>query len=146
MLVILTLRKADRKDFDTIRGFIQSLESSVFEKETLEKAFIENLFNPYNIYLIAEKAGKAVGYVNCHAQRLLHHAGKLIGEIQEMYVSPDYQHAGVGKELIGELKRRAKDKGITQLEVTANVVRHQAHQFYEREGFKNTHRKFTLEL
>jgi PhnO protein len=73
---------------------------------------------------------------------LLHHAA-LIGEIQEMIVAEKFRSTGVGKLLIAELITMAKSEGIHQLEVTSNKKRENAHRFYLREGFAQSHFKFT---
>ena len=70
--------------------------------------------------------------------------GGPVGEIQEMYVEPDYRSHGVGKALIDRLKSIAKTKNWLQLEVTSGLQRGKAHDFYLREGFADTHKKFTL--
>lgn len=146
MIQELKIREADHSDFDTIYHFVNELEETVFDIEPMKKAFEHNISNPDAIYLIAEIHNKPVGYLSCHTQLLLHHGGQKIAEIQEMYVSPDTRKIGVGKQLINELKKMARNKGIVQIEVTSNNIRTDTHRFYMREKFIQSHQKFTFML
>ncbi|WP_459212217.1 GNAT family N-acetyltransferase [Aquimarina rhabdastrellae] len=146
MEVEITVRQANETDFIAIYQFVNELEGEVFEINTIKKAFELNIKNTNFIYLIAELNKEPVGFISCHAQYLLHHSGQKIAEIQEMYVNPENRKMGIGKKLIDELKRIAKQNGIAQLEVTSNKKRTDSHRFYKREQFINTHEKFTFEL
>lgn len=142
----INIRKANRTDFGSIYQFVNELEETVFGLENQKNAFEQNIKNKNYIYLIAELNRNPIGFISCHSQSLLHHAGQKIAEIQEMYIIPEKRKIGVGKKLIDELKRVAKQNGIAQLEVTSNKKRTETHRFYQREKFINTHEKFTFEL
>ena len=139
------IRKAEQQDFESINIFINKLEQEVFDKEKQQKIFLENLSNPKNIYLVATTNEKVIGFLSCHVQNLLHHNGA-IGEIQEMFVVPKKRGLGIGKALVNELKTIAFKKKILQIEVTSNSKRIKAHSFYKDQKFKETHKKFVLNL
>ncbi|RZJ67509.1 MAG: GNAT family N-acetyltransferase [Flavobacterium sp.] len=139
----MQIRQAQLSDFETVYDFINQLENEIMDSERQRGIFEANLSDPNIVYLLAFSDEKAVGFVSLHIQKLLHHGGP-IGEIQEMFVSSDARSLGVGKQLIDEIKRIAKQKNVLQLEVTSNFKRESAHKFYEREGFSHTHKKFTL--
>ncbi len=142
----ILIRKAKQTDFEAIYKFVNALEESIFPLENQKKAFERNLADGDFIYLIAELNNKPIGFISCYAQEVLHHGAQRIAEIQEMYVSPENRKSGVGKKLLDELKKIAKQNGIVQLEVTSNKKRTETHQFYLRECFLNSHEKFTFEL
>lgn len=139
---MLTIRGATAEDFKIIYNFINELENDIFDEKIQQVIFSENLKNENIIYLLAFENDEPAGFISCHAQWLLHHAA-LIGEIQEMIVTEKFRSKGVGKLLIAELIARAKSKGINQLEVTSSKKRESAHRFYVREGFAQSHFKFT---
>lgn len=139
----MEIRRAILSDFESVYGFINELENDTFGKEQQCHIFTQNLAHPNIVYLLAFSQDKPVGFLSLHIQNLLHHGGP-IGEIQEMFVLAEARSHGVGKQLIGEIKRIAKEKGVLQLEVTSSFKRDEAHKFYEREGFVHTHKKFTL--
>lgn len=146
MDIELNIRNVKTTDFESIHHFVNGLEATEFETKSLRDAFIQNINNPDFIYLIAEIDSQPIGYLSCHSQRLLHHGGQTIGEIQELYVKPEFRNIGVGKQLIDHLKALVKQKGIIQLEVTSNNKRVETHRFYEREQFIQSHKKFTLKI
>ncbi|WP_306352376.1 GNAT family N-acetyltransferase [Flavobacterium sp. '19STA2R22 D10 B1'] len=135
------IKTAEDKDFESVYQFINALEEDVFDREIQKNIYKQNCNNPNIIYLLAMEDDTAVGFISCHIQLLLHHSGP-IGEIQEMYVDASKRALGIGKILITELKKRAKDKGVLQLEVTSSFKRDRAHKFYMTEDFEFTHKKF----
>ncbi|MEZ5047179.1 MAG: GNAT family N-acetyltransferase [Chitinophagaceae bacterium] len=142
----ITVRKVNQSDFKVIYQFVNDLEKIVFDLEHLQKIFLKNINHVNYIYMIAEVKGRAVGFISLHSQFLLHHGGQKIGEIQEMYVDFEYRNLGVGNILMKALKEEAQKNEIKQIEVTSNKTRETAHRFYLKEGFLNSHEKFTLPL
>lgn len=142
---MLTIRKATEADFETVYHFINDLENQTFKKEVQQKIYSDNLKNESIIYLLAFKGAEPAGFISCHGQWLLHHAA-LIGEIQEMIVAEKFRSTGIGKILLNELIKEVKTKGINQIEVTSSKKREAAHKFYMREGFAQSHFKFTREI
>jgi PhnO protein len=138
----MEIRFAIPDDFEAVYAFINELEDEIMDVQIQKKIFTQNLSNPDIVYLLAFSDGKSIGFLSLHIQNLLHH-GAPIGEIQEMYVSKEARSLGVGKLLVDEIKRIAKQRQIPQLEVTSGFKREDAHRFYEREGFAHTHKKFT---
>ncbi len=136
----ISIREASIKDFTVVYQFICELQGKSFDKEVMGILYNENISNTNFIYLVACEGNVTIGYVSCHIQNLLHHAGK-VGEIQEMFVLSKYRNTGVGKLLMDDLKKRAKEKGALQLEVTTMVIREKAIQFYIREDFQDSHKK-----
>jgi (aminoalkyl)phosphonate N-acetyltransferase len=141
----VAIRIASRDDFDAVYTFVNQLENETFDRLRQEIIYLKNIQHPSYIYLIAFIEAQPVGFVSCHAQELLHHSG-LIGEIQEMFVSEKFRSARIGSKLMEELKQIASRRGILQLEVTSNKMRSHAHRFYVKEGFSESHLKFTLSL
>lgn len=136
------VRLAKLADIKAIYKFVCELEDCHLDEKTFEKAYYLNLFDVDNIYLVAELVSEVIGYLSCHSQLLLHHGGRSVGEIQEMYVDSERRNLGVGKLLLDKLKELAASKNIIQIEVTSNKLRDNTHRFYERENFEQTHKKF----
>ncbi len=141
----IEIRQARQEDFKIILQFINSLEKTDFNEDQLLRIYAENISNSKNYYWVALLKEEVIGYVSCHAQNLLHHAG-LIGEIQELYVNPAYRGRNVGRDLVDKIKELALRDGFVQLEVTTNSQRLIAQQFYMKEGFAQTHFKFIWKL
>jgi (aminoalkyl)phosphonate N-acetyltransferase len=139
------IRKAVNDDAATVHRFICELEEAAFSFKTFEEIFKANLLNKNNIYLVAESADVVAGFISCHVQLLLHHAG-WVGEIQELFVAREMRGNGTGAKLVQRLKDELLARGVQAVEVTAQLRRTDTHQFYLRAGFENTHKKFVLTL
>ncbi|MDN5212896.1 GNAT family N-acetyltransferase [Fulvivirgaceae bacterium BMA12] len=142
---LIEIRHVENSDFEEIYEFICALENETFEKEQQRQILAQNLANANNVYLIALFEGEAVGFLSCHVQNLLHHNG-LVGEIQEMFTKAEKRGLGIGRKLVDNLKAIARDRNFIQLEVTSNIARAFAHGFYEKQHFRNTHKKFVYKL
>ncbi len=136
----LIIRKAETGDFETIYQFICELQNKAFDKDQMRVLYHENITSPNFVYLLATLNESILGYLSCHTQILLHHAGK-VAEIQEMFVKPEYRSAGVGKQLMDEIKKITREAGVLQLEVTTRTIRENAIKFYKRESFEDSHKK-----
>lgn len=139
------IRRALPTDVAAIHQFICDLEEAKLDPERFSSIYKLNLSSPMVHYLVAERAGDLVGFVSCHTYYPLHHMNK-VGEIQELYVRPDYRSQGVGRRLLDALVELAAYKRVSQLEVTTNQKRTDALRFYERESFLCTHYKLVKTL
>jgi (aminoalkyl)phosphonate N-acetyltransferase len=143
--VNITLRPAVPRDVEIIYTFICELEETTFDKENFRNVYNVILANQYNVLTLAVHNETVVGFISCHFQPLLHHGG-IVGEIQELFVKPEARNMGIGKLLIANVLNKARKKGALQVEVTANLSRKETHEFYLKEGFQYTHKKFVVDL
>ncbi|MBO0931360.1 GNAT family N-acetyltransferase [Fibrella aquatilis] len=137
----MTTRSASLADLPFVYQCLCDLEEMVLDKVAFGAVFERNLANPTVHYVLAEADNQLVGFASCHVQALLHHAG-LVGEIQEMYVLPDWRSQGVGQQLVEHFMDLARRENWVHLEVTSNRRRTQTHRFYERIGFVQPSLKF----
>lgn len=141
----IVIRPATESDAPVIYDFICTLEESTLDRETFNTIFVANLRNPLVYYVVAERLGEVLGFVSCHVQYLLHHGGK-VGEIQELFVRPEFRNQLIGHQLIGALNSLAVQENFVNLEVTTNQKRTDTIRFYEREAFAQTHIKLVKPL
>lgn len=138
--LLVTVRTARLVDGPTVYDFLCDLENQQLERSAFDTVFARNLATPTIFYRVAEQAGAVVGFVSCHLQYLLHHTGP-VGEIQELYVRPDYRNQQIGRQLMSALEADLAPVGLVSLEVTTNQQRTSALRFYESSGFRPTHFK-----
>jgi len=94
------------------------------EPETLKDA-------AEGIILIAELGGEIIG------------TGTLMGDrIKRVYVDSPLQGKGLGKMIMTELEKRAKDNGLKEIRLCASVT---AKKFYDVIGY-NTHSESFIEI
>jgi predicted N-acetyltransferase YhbS len=75
---------------------------------------------------VAERSGRVVGFAV-----LLERRAEAC-ELDGLFVEPDRMGTGIGRRLVDDAKRIARERGATRIDVVANP---QAGGFYERVGF-----------
>ncbi len=141
----ITIHTANVNDVFVVHQLINALENVTTNFDLFKDIYLNNLQQPSIVYLVAKVASKVVGFISAHGQLLLHHTG-YVYEIQEFYVQAAYQGLGIGSALLNNLEVAVKNKSAVSLEVTAQKKRTQAHRFYIKNKFINTHLKFTKQL
>jgi GNAT superfamily N-acetyltransferase len=63
-----------------------------------------------------------------------------------LVVAPEARGRGVGRALMARVDREARGRGCVRIEVTSAEHRAGAHEFYERLGFEERPKRYTLEL
>jgi GNAT superfamily N-acetyltransferase len=94
--------------------------------------------------LVAELDGTVVGACQLIVFRHLQARGGRCAEIESVHVHDDYRGTGIGGALVGDAVERARALGCYRVQLTSNVVRQDAHRFYERLGFVPSHVGFKL--
>jgi GNAT superfamily N-acetyltransferase len=96
--------------------------------------------------LVAERAGQVIGVCQLIVFRHLQSRGGRCAEIESMHVHGDFRSQGVGAALLAAAGTEAQAAGCYRVQLTSNVVRADAHRFYEREGFVQSHLGFKRPL
>ncbi len=99
--------------------------------------------NPDERVLVAVDGGRAIGWTS--AGVVDHFYTPLYVEISGLVIDSSMRGSGVGKFLMDEVKRWTAEKGIKSLRLRANLIRRDAHRFYEREGFKRQKEQIMFE-
>ena len=94
--------------------------------------------------LVGEQAGEIVGTVNLIIVPNLGHRGKPWAAVENVVVRGERRGQGLGTALMSEASRIARSRGCYKMVLTSNVARQQAHQFYRRLGWQQTHAGFSL--
>ena len=137
----ITVRPAAIEDADLIFSFVCALEEDHFHRDTFHQLYRGNIQNKDYCYRVAvDCTGKIIGYISCHSQVLLHHGGKAC-EVQEFFVDESYRNRGVGRQLMLAVEAYAWAEQARVFEVTVNLKRKRAVEFYLSSGFALTHIK-----
>ncbi|MGI6004379.1 MAG: ribosomal protein S18-alanine N-acetyltransferase [Christensenellales bacterium] len=121
----LVIRNMKRGDI----GRIMALENLCFSMPWSKMAFISELENDMALYLVAESAGRIIGYAGLWT--VLDE-----GHITNVAVHPLCRRQGVATELLKALKARAAPLGIRSLTLEVRVSNVAARKLYETFGFK----------
>jgi GNAT superfamily N-acetyltransferase len=95
---------------------------------------------------VAQRDGEVIGACQLMVFRHIQARGGLCAEIESVHVHPDHRRGGVGAALIRHAIDSARDLGCYRVQLTSDVVRADAHRFYEGLGFQATHVGFKLYL
>jgi predicted N-acetyltransferase YhbS len=85
--------------------------------------------------VVAEKANELVGYI--HIVSSLRVGSEPFVEIAALSVLEKYRKHGIGKALIAESHKMASEKGVDYIRIRSNIIRREAHKFFEQRGFRN---------
>ena len=138
-------RKSGEKDCKAIYDLICDMENKQLPYDIFEEIYRNQLARKDMYCIIREENGEVQAMLNLRFEEQLHHCEK-IAEIMEFVVDAGSRDIGVGKEVLEEACRVAREYGCSQIEVACNQLRKDTHRFYEREGMHNFHYKFSRRL
>lgn len=113
---------------------------------TYRAAFARLSQTPGHALYVAEREGVIVGTFILSLLPGLTRQGELHAELRSVQVAPTQRSQGVGRLMVAEAERLAREAGAAVLELTSNLRRVDAHRFYEREGFARSHAGFKKRL
>jgi GNAT superfamily N-acetyltransferase len=71
---------------------------------------------------------------------------KPYGLLEDVFVEEEYRGKGIGKELVKQVIKKAKEIGCYKLIATSRFEREHVHRLYENLGFKKWGYEFRLDL
>lgn len=95
--------------------------------------------DPNNRVYVAERAGSIAGTFQLTFIRQLSYGGCLVAQIESVHVSSRARSQGIGASMMRFAIAEAERRGALRVQLTSNLQRVRAHQFYERLGFRPTH-------
>jgi GNAT superfamily N-acetyltransferase len=95
---------------------------------------------------VAELHGDVVGTFQLTFIRQLSHRGCLVAQVESVHVHSKLRSGGIGAAMLGWAIAEARRRGCIRVQLTSNLKRLRAHQFYERMGFRATHKGMKLFL
>lgn len=92
---------------------------------------------------VAEDGGRIVGTLALYLLPNLSHGGRPYAIVENVVVDAGIRGGGYGRLLMRHAEQVAEAAGCYKVSLTSNVKRAPAHAFYERIGYRNTHKGFT---
>jgi GNAT superfamily N-acetyltransferase len=87
-------------------------------------------------FVAESQDGLVLGWVHVILRQLL--VADLHAELGGLIVDEDHRGCGIGRLLMERAERWARERGCQALTLRSNVVRREAHVFYERIGYAVT--------
>jgi GNAT superfamily N-acetyltransferase len=94
------------------------------------------------VYVAEQPNGRVVGWVHVHIRELV--VTDRQAEIGGLVVDEEYRNRGVGRLLMERVEQWAREKECETVQLRSNVVRKNAHAFYERIGYDNVKAQLTF--
>ena len=94
------------------------------------------LKSPSNFIYVAEDKEEIVGFITFSVRNVVRYP-KLIAELDELYVVPEYREKGLGKHLMETVEVKAKELNCYRVYIESGKRFKGAHAFYEAIGYKN---------
>ena len=131
----LKIRELEQNDL--FNGFLESLDSlrnvSDIDKDKADKIFSIIKSSQNQKIFVAILEDKVVASTTLIIEQKFIHDGGLVGHIEDVVVSKEYQGKGIGKELILQVLDYAKKNNCYKTILDCNDS---VKPFYERIGFK----------
>lgn len=152
----ITIRRAGHKDVARIAALImlgaptQTMTQAEIEVEAAHPAyrdaFAQIEASPHNALFVAEQAGAVIGTFQVTLIPGLVARGRLRAKFESVHVAPERRGRGIGAIMIAHALAFAREKGAGMAELTSNKSRTDAHRFYVRLGFEQSHEGFKMVL
>ena len=127
----MNIREATASDAAALAALCTQLGYPAQPGEAVERLAA---LGPGGAVLVAEENGAVLGWIHVCGVRFFQ--SPPFAEVGGLVVDEASRGRGAGKLLLEAGARWAAEHGYGKLRVRSNVVREDAHRFYEREGFQ----------
>jgi GNAT superfamily N-acetyltransferase len=97
-------------------------------------ARVDRFSTPDSHVLVAEASGEVIGFVAFHLIPRFE-TDERFARIVALVVDPGVRERGIGRQLMAEVERVARDEGAAFLEITAGHHRPEARKLFESLGY-----------
>lgn len=109
-------------------------------------AFDEIVADPNHRLIVVEQNGEVVGTLQISYLPGLPRFGMKRSILENVHIRADQRGKGLGSQMIAWAVERSREAGCGIVQLTSNKSRLDAHRFYRKLGFEQTHEGFKLFL
>jgi GNAT superfamily N-acetyltransferase len=137
---LLNIRKATHMDIPRIVELYEELteQKQNTDIETLNRVFDEIISLPNQSYLVAENDNYIVGTAFVQITPNLTHDAHPWAIIENVVVDSRYHRKGIGRLLMEQAIRYAREAGCYKVSLLSHKKRLEAHDFYRSMGFEES--------
>ena len=99
----------------------------------------------YKVY-VAKVNERIVGSFSLVILDNMVHNGLSSGLVESVVVHNQYRSRGIGKKMMEFAIQKCKEAHCYKMSLSSNMIRHRAHSFYERLGFRKHGYSFMIDL
>lgn len=89
-------------------------------------------------FLVFDNGNQVVGFIEAETYDAVY-SKEIMFNVLGLVVDAQEQGQGIGAQLLSALGENAKARGINVIRLNSGVQRHEAHQFYEHQGYTSNH-------
>jgi GNAT superfamily N-acetyltransferase len=148
----ITIRPAARTDLERVASLIlmgaasQTMTPQEIAAEVCHpsyaQAFAELEASLCSTVFVAEREGAVIGTYQVTLTPGLAARGRKRAKVESVHVAPQCRGQGIGAIMMDHAVAFAKQQGAGLVELTSHNSRTDAHRFYSRIGFDQSHRGF----
>lgn len=147
----MIIRRATAEDVPAIVAMLAddelgALRESPDDLAPYLRAFEEVDASGHEVLVVAERDGEVVGTLQLTVLRGLSRAGASRAQVEGVRVASSARRQGLGEELMRWAIEEARARGCVVVQFTSDKTRADAHRFYRRLGFAQSHEGFKLAL
>jgi ribosomal protein S18 acetylase RimI-like enzyme len=110
------------------------------------RAFAAIVASPDNTLFVVEADGAVIGTFQVTVIPGLVGFGRTRAKVESVHVRPEWRGKGIGERMVAHAEAFAREAGAGSLELSSNKSRLDAHRFYRRLGFAQSHEGFKKAL
>ena|SRR5947209_611676 len=146
----MRIRAARRDDFEAVTRLLEELgrPRTLGEPDEAERRAVYELqvVEPNTHHIVAEDDGsEVIAFASLHFRSRLNWANDEAW-IPDLLVTERARRAGVGRALLDEAQRRAREHGCHGLTLESGYQRAEAHHMYRQFGMRDAGKYFTKPL
>jgi L-amino acid N-acyltransferase YncA len=146
------IRAATEQDIPRILELYKELVTSTAPAETGHTPSLDDyrhIFEqvramPGHELIVAEEESEVIGTMVLLIVPNLSHSGLPWATVENVVTDQRFQRRGIGKLMMEYAINRARKASCYKLQLASNIMRQEAHQFYESLGFKASAHGFRL--
>ena len=137
----MEIRIAKNEDSEPISLLMRELGYKT-SADLIRKKIKEIAQSDIDQVFVAVIDNQVLGCVSCHLTQLFHQEGRT-GRITSLVVLKKNRNTGIGTRLINAADYFFQSNGCARAEVTSAYHREEAHDFYQKKGYKQNEWRFT---
>ena len=131
------IRKVEMRDVSDITRLAGILGYPI--SESIVKNNMSRILNDEKQeFLVFDNGNQVVGFIEAETYDAVY-SKEIMFNVLGLVVDAQEQGQGIGAQLLSALEENAKARGINVIRLNSGVQRHEAHQFYEHQGYTSNH-------
>jgi GNAT superfamily N-acetyltransferase len=144
----MRVRAARRDDFDGVVRLLEELGRPLVTAATeadCRAVYDEQIVEPNSHHIVAEDASGLIAFASLHFRGRLNHPTQEAW-IPDLIVTERARRRGVGRALLEEAERHARDRGCHNLALESGYQRAEAHHMYRQFKMRDSGKAFYKKL